>query len=250
MLTVLKIGGQQLDDDDFLARLGAVVASYPGELVIVHGGGRATTQLMECLGLQARFSSEGLRITDGPTLEAAIMGLKGTASAALVATLVKHGVAALGLSGLDAGLVRCTPRDREQLGFVGDPAQIDCERIVALVGAGFLPCLAPICIGSDGQLYNVNADPVAGAVAAATGARALVFVTNVAAVLREGQPVRELSVAEAQRWIEEGIIAGGMIPKVKAAFDALRQGVAKVLITDIAGLGEWLQERPAGTVIT
>ena len=247
---VVKIGGQQLDDRDFLEDLAQAVAGYSGALIIVHGGGRATTELSQKLGLPARFV-EGLRVTDEATLAAAVMGLVGMASATLVSALVARGVAALGLAGLDAHLVVVAHKTEPPgLEWVGHPVRVHAERLRALVGAGFVPCLAPICLAESGsQLYNVNADPVAAAVAASVQARALIFVTNVGAVLRDGQPLPQLTMTEVEPLISEGVISGGMIPKVRAACEALCTGVTRVVITDLAGLRRQLAGESAGTTI-
>lgn len=250
-MIVLKIGGQQLDDSGFLRGLAQVIAGYKGPLVIVHGGGRATTELSKKLGLESRFV-QGLRVTDSATLEAAVMGLVGTASATLVSALVAEEVAALGLSGLDAHLVIVEPKTEPPgLEWVGHPVEVNAPRIQALVQAGFVPCIAPICISRKGtQLYNVNADPVAAAVAAGTQARTLVFVTNVRAVLKDGQPLSHLTPEQTEELIAQEVIVGGMIPKVRAALEVLAMGVASALITDLEGLRHWLVGETAGTLFT
>jgi acetylglutamate kinase len=135
------------------------------------------------------------------------------------------------------------------LEFVGHPVAVNRQRLTALVDAGFVPCLAPICLSrATTQLYNVNADPVAAAVAEGTGAKALLFITNVGAVLRDGQPLAELTLLEVENLISQGVIADGMIPKVRAACAAVETGVARVVITDLAGLQSWLTGGVAGPV--
>lgn len=252
MIEVLKIGGQQLDDQLFLEQLACLVASAKRKLVIVHGGGQATTQLSQRLGIEPRFI-EGLRATDGETLAAAIMGLVGSASARVVSFLVAQGVMALGLSGFDAGLVRCQVQTQPPgLGFVGHPSRVEAQRLRALLEAGFVPCLAPICIGENGtQLYNVNADPVAASVAAHLGSSSLTMLTNVAGIQSNGRIQEGMNVWEVEAAIESGEISGGMIPKVRAAIEALSCGVHSVRICDLAGLSRlWQQqEGPKGTVL-
>jgi acetylglutamate kinase len=245
---VLKIGGNELDSAPFLGELGALVKAMPQPPVIVHGGGKATTELGRRLGIEPRFV-DGLRVTDDAVLEAAVMGLVGTASASLVQALSAHDVPALGLSGLDAGLVRAEVFD-PALGHVGRPAHVRADRLRALLDAGFVPCLAPICVSEQGALLNVNADHVAQAVAQALQAEALIFVTNVPGVLRDGQTVAHLEPAEVDALIASGVLQGGMVPKTRAACAAVTGGVRRVLIADVAGVARWLDGERAGTEIT
>lgn len=247
---VLKIGGQELDSETFVHGLAEAVRAMATPPVIVHGGGRGATQLAARLQLQTRFV-DGLRVTDDETLDVAVLGLVGGASTTLVQGLVNGGVPALGLSGVDAALVRVQPDPRRDLGWVGVPTCVDAARLRALVAAGFVPCLAPISLGEDGHLYNVNADTVAAAVAAALDAPALVMVTAAPGVLDEGRVVPRLTPTRIDDLIAQGIIRDGMIPKVRAACDALRGGVQRVRIVDLAGLSAWLEGAtdPLGTEI-
>ncbi|MBA3532098.1 MAG: acetylglutamate kinase [Ardenticatenales bacterium] len=250
-MIVIKVGGNELDNESFLRGFAQAVAALPEAPVIVHGGGRGTTMLMERFGLEARFV-EGLRVTDAQTLELAVMGMVGQASMRLVQALVNAGVPALGLSGVDAGLVTAEPVTVAggDLGAVGQPVAVASERLLALLNAGFVPCLAPISRGRDGALLNVNADAVAQAVAAALDAERLLFLTNVAAVTIDGQTVRILTPAEIDEAIQSGEISGGMIPKTRAAVAALQAGVRHALITDLAGLTAISQGHEAGTIIS
>jgi acetylglutamate kinase len=248
MIEVIKIGGQQLDDSIFLTELAELIGTCGRQLVIVHGGGQATTQLSQKLGLESRFI-EGLRVTDAATLDAAVMGMVGTASSRVVSFLVQQGVAALGLSGLDAGIVRCRKQEVPAgMEFVGHPSRVDDKRLRALIQAGFVPCIAPICLSEDGttQLYNVNADPVAGAVAAALGAKTLTMLTNVPGILHQGEAVEYTNPWQIDTWIEQGHISGGMIPKVRSAVEALNMGVDSVRICDLKGLQSLWGSQAAG----
>lgn len=247
-MLVIKVGGKELENADFLVGLAGVVASLPRPPIIVHGGGKGTSQLAERLGVPSRFV-DGLRVTDDATLEVAVMGLVGQASTQLVLALVNAGVPALGLSGVDAGLVTVEKLAHPggDLGWVGRPVAVEAVRLRALLEAGFVPCLAPISRGVDGQLYNVNADHVAQAVAAALQAEALVFLTNVPGVLRNGQVMPRLTPEDVEILIKEGTVTEGMIPKVRSACQALEAGVRAVLITNLEGLRAWGQGVEAGT---
>jgi len=230
-MLALKISGHQLDDTAFLHRLAQVIATMPAPPVIVHGGGRGTTDLAARLGIESRFV-EGLRITDDATRDVAVMGM-------------------VGLSGVDAGLVRVRKLHHPagDLGWVGTPTYVAADRLQALLTAGFVPCLAPLSLGEDGQVYNVNADHVAQAVASALHADALVFLTNVRGVMHNGSVLTHLTPSAAKRLIAEGVIVGGMIPKVHSALAALEDGVRAVLITDLEGIAAFLQHQPAGTIV-
>lgn len=249
-MIVIKLGGNELNSETFLAGFSRVVADLPEWPVIVHGGGRGTSELAERLGLETRFI-DGLRITDDEGIDVAVMGLIGTASTQLVQALVNADVPALGLSGVDAGIVTAEKLQHPttDLGWVGTPIAVHAERLRALLGAGFVPCLAPISLDAAGDIYNVNADHVAQAIAAGTEAEALVFLTNVPGVLRAGERIERVTPADAAVLIEEGVIVGGMIPKVRSAAAALKAGVRRVLITDLEGLSAWVRGDSAGTEI-
>jgi acetylglutamate kinase len=247
---VIKVGGNELDDARFRQGLARVVASLPEAPVIVHGGGRGTTLLMDQFGLKPRFL-DGLRVTDEQTLQLAIMGMVGQASMQLAQALVSNGLPALGLSGADAGLViaETLVSPAGDLGAVGRPVSVNVSRLRALLDNGFIPCLAPISIGRDGELLNVNADMVAQVVAAALEADLLVFLTNVAAVRVGGSEARTLTPAEVEAAIASGDINGGMIPKTRAAAAAARDGVKRALIVDLEGLHAVASGENAGTSI-
>lgn len=248
---LLKVGGNELDQPAFLAGLATILAGFDELPVIVHGGGRTTSALMTRLGMQPTFV-DGLRVTDPEALELVIMGLVGEASTRLVRALVGAGLPALGLSGVDARLVRAAPVEVRggALGAVGRPVEVDVARLRALLDAGFLPCIAPVSYSEEGyDILNVNADAVAAAVATALPARRLVYLTNVPAVRVGGQEVARLDLATIEAAIARGEIAGGMIPKCRGAIAALERGVARVVITDLEGLGAIARGEPAGSEI-
>jgi acetylglutamate kinase len=164
------------------------------------------------------------------------MTLSGLANKRLVAALLATGVDALGISGVDAGLVR-VEKVSEALQFVGKPVQVRAAVINEWLANGMVPVIAPMSLGVDGDIYNVNADHVAGAIAAAVDADMLTFITNVPAVLNRTQsPISNLSPAQAEALIAEGTISDGMIPKVRTALEVLESGVKRVRITNLEGV--------------
>jgi acetylglutamate kinase len=248
---IIKVGGNELDNPDFLHGLAQAVAGITPRPVIVHGGGRGTTLLMERFGLQAHFLN-GLRVTDSQTLQLAVMGMVGQASMQVVQALVQQGIPALGLSGADAALVTAAKLAVAEgdLGAVGTPVAVNAAHLQRLLDAGFLPCLAPICISESGDLFNVNADHVAQAVAVALEAEQLIFLTNVPAVAIKGNPIAAITPDEIETAIADGQITGGMIPKTRAATVAIAAGVQSVVITNLDGLAAIGQGESTGTVIS
>lgn len=202
--------------------------------VLVHGGGPEVTRTMERLGLEPRFVN-GLRVTDAAAMEVAEMVLSGAVNKRLVSRLAAAGLPAVGLSGRDGGLLRVRPHpDARRLGFVGEPERVDTGPLRGLLEAGFVPVLSPIGLGEDGAPYNVNADAVAAAVAAALAAQKLILLTDVAGIFREAPEGRELcselDPAAARRLADEGVISRGMVPKVEACLAAISGGVASAHI--------------------
>lgn len=243
---VLKIGGNEIDDPAFVAALAQSVAALRPVPVLVHGGGKEIGIVQKALGGEPRFI-EGLRVTDPAALQAAEMVLCGAVSTRLTAALLAAGADAQGMSGVDRGLIRVVKQlhPAGDLGRVGRPTAVRAEVLQELLSAGVVPVVAPISLGPEGT-YNVNADEVAGAVAAALGDAEVVFVTNVAGVLAEGRVVSQLTAAGVQELISNGTISGGMIPKVRSALAALDAGVRAARITNLAGLAD----PAAGTRIT
>jgi len=235
---VLKIGGNEIDDEAFLDGLVEVIGDLRERTapVLVHGGGKEIARLQEALGLQPRFI-EGLRVTDEASLRVVEMVLAGTVNKRLVARLLGRGVPAVGLSGVDGGLLRVRPMRHPagDLGWVGEVTGVDLTVLQILLDRRIVPVVSPISLGLDGHTYNVNADQAAMALTRALGASSLVFVTNVPGVLIDGRVIARLTAAEAQAWIAQGTISGGMVPKVRAALDVVA-GVPEVRIVDLAGL--------------
>ena len=244
---MIKIGGGQVDDLRFVGDLVQVIQSMGSRrMVIVHGGGKEIALWQERLGLVPRFV-EGLRVTDAESLQVAEMVLSGLVNKRLVARLVAGGVPAVGLSGVDGGLIR-VERMRHSagdLGLVGRVVKVDTAYLEILLARAILPVISPISLGLDGQTYNVNADHAAWAIARAIPVEDLVFVSDVPGVLVEGETLPHLDSERMERLIENNVITGGMVPKVRSALGALTEGVPTVRITNLDGL-----RSGGGTVIT
>jgi acetylglutamate kinase len=235
-IVLIKISGHELDDPATLTGLAAVVRGLTEQVILVHGGGKEITALQTHLGIEPRYV-DGLRVTDAASLAVVEMALCGVINKRVVRTLLEAGVDALGLSGVDRGLVRARrmPHPDTDMQFTGEIVSVRAETLAPLLEAGVTPVIAPVCAG-EGTNYNVNADHVAGALAAALGAARLVFLSNVPGVLRDGALVPRLTTAETDDLIARGVISGGMIPKVRTAIGALEAGVRAVVITNLAGL--------------
>ncbi|MEA3337116.1 MAG: acetylglutamate kinase [Chloroflexota bacterium] len=239
---VVKVGGNEIDDDSFLAELVAAVKaiSEQSNVVVVHGGGKEIADLHGRLGVPFDFV-EGLRVTSFDSLRLVKMVLSGAVNTRVTRWLVNGGVNALGLSGVDLGLIRVQPlRPRGvDIGYVGKVVEVRVEKLWALLDAGIVPVVSPLSLGVDGQSYNVNADQVAAALAASLEAEQLVFVSNVPGVMLDSwdsMPVSELTAQQVEGHVAEGRINGGMVPKVRSASEAVMNGVHQAVITDIAGL--------------
>lgn len=243
-ILVLKIGGNELDDATFVTNLARTVAQMRQPPALVHGGGKEIGMIQRALGGEPRFVA-GLRVTDDTALRAAEMVLCGMVSTRLVAALIAAGVDAIGISGVDRGLIRVEKQKHPDgdLGRVGRPVAVRAEVLRELLANNVTPVIAPISLGPDGP-YNVNADEAAGAVAGALGDAEVVFVTNVPGVLVDGALAPRLSAAQVAALIADGTISGGMIPKVQAALAALNAGVYTARITNLAGLND------GGTIIS
>ena len=240
---VIKVGGNELDDPTFLDALVLAIHKIRSDghiPVIVHGGGKTIAQYQEKLGLKAEFI-DGLRVTDEASMDVAEMVLSGLTNKRIVRALVNAGIRAAGFSGVDDGTIYVEQmwHPMGNLGRVGDVQDVDTHLIDLLVTAGIVPVISPISFGAhDALSYNVNADHAATAIAAKLGAIKLIFVSNVPGILVAGRVVRAVTADQAEKWIEEGIITGGMIPKVRSATHAVQNGVAQAVITNIAGVQE------------
>jgi acetylglutamate kinase len=261
-VVVVKYGGNALagtSDHDALALfaedivLMRLVGMRP---VVVHGGGPQISELMGRLGKQTEFRN-GLRVTDAETVDIARMVLIGQVNPQIVGAINVHGDYAVGLSGEDAGLIRATVRDPE-LGFVGDVAAINPDVLDRLLDDEFIPVIATIGTDGAGQSYNINADTVAGAIAESLGAEKLVYLTDIEGLRRQVDDptslIRQTTADELAGLIDDGTIAGGMIPKVDSCIHAVRNGVRNAHILDgrIAHvlLLEIFTDRGIGTMVS
>lgn len=227
---VIKLGGAALPHREAVLRDLASAREAGFEPILVHGGGPVISDWLKRIGKQATFV-DGLRVTDAETLEVATMALAGKVNKELVATLTLAGTPAVGLAGADGGWIRARRIVEPDLGFVGEVTSVDPAPVRALIGAGYLPVVAPIALGDEG-LLNINADTVAGDIARAVGAALLIFLTDVPGVKdASSQVVPRLTSGEVRAMREAGTIGGGMIPKVQACLRAAEAG-ARTVIAD------------------
>lgn len=230
---VIKCGGSTLDrlPASFYEDL-VEVAGQGWEPVIVHGGGPAISRTLEKMGIAPHFI-DGLRVTDAPTLEVVKMVLLGQTNKQVVGNLELAGGKSVGVSGIDGSTIQVSPGPAH-LGFVGNIEEVNPALLETVLKAGFIPVVAPLGVDEKGQVYNINADTAAGAVAGSLGVGQLVMVTDVPGVMKEidgeKKVLPQLTEVEIEALIAEGVIYGGMIPKVRAALDALGNEVKEVLI--------------------
>jgi acetylglutamate kinase len=235
---VIKYGGNAMIDENLKENviLDIVLMKYVGmNPVIVHGGGPEISEVMDKMGKKSQFV-KGLRVTDGETMAIAEMVL-GRINKGIVALINQHGAKAVGLSGKDAGLISAEKYKSDvDIGFVGNVSRIDPGIINVLDKEGFIPVITSIGVGSDGQTYNINADSVAGEMAAALKAEKLIVLTDVRGIMHDqkdlGTLVSTLKISDIDPLIKSGVISGGMLPKVEACVTALRGGVRKTHIID------------------
>jgi acetylglutamate kinase len=266
---VVKYGGHAMGDAGLAATFGADIALLKQvgvNPVVVHGGGPQINDMLKRLAITSTFV-DGLRVTDAAMVEVVEMVLAGTVNKQVAGLINRAGALAVGICGKDGGLIRArklrrTVRDPGSLiervldlGFVGEPEHVDVRVIHALTGAGLIPVIAPVGVGTDGQTYNINADTAAGAIAGALGATRLLMLTDVPGVMDSaGKLIPQMTVADARALIASGVISGGMIPKVETCVDAVLGGVQGAVILDgrqpHACLLELFIERGLGTLIT
>ena len=245
---VIKYGGNAMINDDLKEMVMKDIAlmKYVGiRTVIVHGGGPDITGFLKKVGKQSEFVS-GLRVTDEETVEIAEMVLDGKVNSEIVNLLNRRGVRAVGLSGKDAGLIQARKKmatvyegesaKKVDIGYVGEVDEIHTQVLEDLIDRGYIPVISPIGVGSAGESYNINADYVAAKVAGALKAEKLLLLTDVEGIYKNYEDkstfITTLTKSEAKGYINSGIIAGGMIPKVEACLAALAEGAAKTYILD------------------
>lgn len=265
---VVKYGGHAMGDPEAARDFAEDVVLLKAvgiNPVVVHGGGPQIGSMLKKLGVESRFV-DGLRVTDKATAEVAEMVLSGAINKELVGWIAGAGGKALGISGKDGNLVTASKVQRtakdpdsniEQavdLGFVGEPETVDTTLIETATAAGMIPVIAPIAPGADGQTYNINADTMAGAIAAALGAARLFLLTDVAGVLdKQGKLLTDLTPAGIAELQADGTISGGMIPKLETCVHAVEAGCEAAVVLDgrvpHAMLLEFFTSRGAGTLI-
>lgn len=234
---VIKIGGHEINDYAFLEELPSVIQAMAAPVIIVHGGGAEISDFQRRLGITPRYV-DGIRITDAASLQVVEMVLCGLVNKRVVRYLISRGVESQGMSGVDRGLVRAEkmPHPTENMDFTGQVTQVRQDLLRLLIDKQVVPVIAPVCLGPNGEAYNVNADHVAGAVAESVGASQVVFITNVEGVLENGEVRRTINPTEAEALIADETIFGGMIPKVRTAISVLEKGVPQAVITNLHGL--------------
>ncbi|MBR6890072.1 MAG: acetylglutamate kinase [Clostridia bacterium] len=257
-IVVVKYGGnamvneqlkQQVMEDVVLLWLIGV------KVVLVHGGGPEISQIMGKLGKEAVFV-DGLRVTDRETVDIVQMVLAGKINKTLVNLLEMHGGQAMGISGMDGRLIEAEMRD-ERLGFVGEVTKVNIAPVTDLLEKGYIPVISTLGCDRQGNAYNINGDTAAAHVAGALGAERLIMLSDIPGLLRDKDDpstlIPELTITEAHALREQGVISGGMIPKVECCIQAIRQGVKKVIIMDgrvpHSILMELLTDEGAGTMV-
>ncbi|MEL0079025.1 MAG: acetylglutamate kinase [Rhodospirillales bacterium] len=267
-IIVIKYGGHAMGEQalaDGFARDIVLLKQIGAFPIVVHGGGPQIGAMLKRLAIESEFI-DGLRVTDKPTVEVVEMVLAGAINKGIVAAINRAGGRAIGMSGKDADLIRAkklshvakeTDSNIEKvidLGYVGDPERVNGEVLIQLAKTGVVPVIAPIGFDDEGATYNINADTAAGAVAAAVKAKRLLMLTDVAGVLdANGNRLEDISADLARSMIKDGIIKGGMIPKIETCLDAVQEGVEASVILDgrvpHAILLEIFTERGDGTII-
>jgi acetylglutamate kinase len=231
---VIKYGGHAMSNDELKESFAqdVVLLKYVGmNPVIVHGGGPQIDQMLERLGIESRFV-RGMRVTDEPTMDVVEMVLTGKINKEIVALMNRHGGHAVGLSGKDGELI-VARKSKDDIGLVGEVVGVNPKVVESLAGDNFIPVIAPVGVGRDGETYNINADVVAGKIAQALRAEKLMLLTDVEGIKdRDGNLIPTLGSDEANELIAAEVISSGMIPKVECCIDALAGGVAKTHVID------------------
>lgn len=252
---VIKYGGHAMDKPELCTAFATDLAQLSAQdmgFVVVHGGGPQISALLKRLNIESRFEN-GLRVTDEATMAAVEMVLCGQVNKAVVASFAAHGARAAGISGRDGNLLRAVVKN-PALGLVGEVEAVDPALILCLLEGDFVPVVAPVANGPDGQALNINADTAAGALAGALAADYFILISDVPGVLdAEGRLITSLTRVEIEKLRAEGVITGGMIPKVESCLHALDAGCQRALILDgrsPSSLRRYLlDDAPLGTVV-
>ena len=256
-IIVIKYGGSAMTDEKLKRSVMndvSVLGALGIKVVLVHGGGPEISDISKRMGIAPRFVN-GLRYTDRDTAEIARMALAGKVNKSLVDLLQSAGCKAVGLCGEDGHMLRCEMISRE-LGYVGRIVNVDTRIIDDVLGLGYVPVISPIGFDGDGNIYNINADTAAAAIAGAIGAESLILMTDIKGLLEDKDDpdslIKKVYVSDIPALVKQGIISGGMIPKIECCKEAIRRGVNKVFITDgrvyHSILVEILSEEGSGTM--
>lgn len=238
-LTVIKVGGKIVEEEDSLKKLLADFSAIEGKKVLVHGGGRSATAIAAQLGIESKMVN-GRRITDAETLKVVTMVYAGLVNKTIVARLQALGVNALGLTGADLNYMRSDKRPVKEVdyGFVGDVKEVNSELLADLISKGVVPVLAPLTHDKQGNMLNTNADTIAGEAAKALSKHfdvTLMYCFEKKGVLMDENDddsvIPEITRSLFDQYVENGVIQGGMIPKLENSFEAISAGVTKVVIT-------------------
>ncbi|MCR5042339.1 MAG: acetylglutamate kinase [Clostridia bacterium] len=257
-VVVVKYGGNAMTDDNLKREVMqdiALINTVGVKTVVVHGGGPELTELLKKMGKESRFVN-GLRVTDSDVIDAAQMVLAGKINKSLVNLLQSFGSKCMGISGIDSGLLEARIKDPE-LGYVGELVNVNIEPVMDLLDKGYIPVISSLACDKDRNVYNVNADTAAAGIAAAAKAENMIMMTDISGILRDRDDpdslIPELTVRQAAELREQGIISGGMIPKVECCVNAVNAGVESVVILDgrvpHAILMEMLTDEGAGTLV-
>jgi len=257
-IIVIKYGGNAMINDTLKQQVmeDIVLLTLVGvKVVLVHGGGPEMTETMKKMGKESQFIG-GLRVTDAETVDIAQMVLAGKINKTLVNLLQTKGGRAIGISGMDGRLIEAKAKDPE-LGFVGEITHINVQPIVDLLDKGYIPVVSTLGCDREGNVYNINGDTAAARIAGAVGAERMIMMTDISGILKDRDDpdslIQRISVNEAAKLKEQGIVSGGMIPKVECCIDAIRRGVDRVTILDgrvpHATLMETLTDEGAGTMV-
>ena len=235
---VVKYGGAAMKDStlkDKVMRDIVFLACVGLRPVVVHGGGPEINSWLDKLGIEPQFK-DGLRVTDAATMDVVEMVLVGRVNKEIVALINQAGGCAVGLCGKDGNLIKARPEGREGIGFVGEVNYVNIKLLESLVKGGYIPVVSSVAADETGQAYNINADTVAGELAAALGAEKLILLTDTPGILRNYKDpstlLAKMDIQEARELISTGIVAGGMIPKVNCCVRSLAQGVRATHIID------------------
>ncbi len=237
-IIVIKYGGNAMINEELKAAVmgDMVLLSLIGiKVVLVHGGGPEITEMLGKIGKETKFYN-GLRVTDEESAKIVQMVLAGKINKNLVNLLQNIGGKAIGLSGMDGGLIEAKPIDFENLGYVGEITNVNTQPILDVLEMGYIPVVSTVGCDKEGNVYNINADTAAAAIAGSLGAECLISMTDICGILRDKDDPSTLipliNVSEAPQLMREGIISGGMIPKIECCIEAIRRGVGKVFVMD------------------